>query len=198
MNTYRRLVPLVAFLSLGFLGQSPPTTPSVRRIASAACADPLAKPEPKASSTGFAGQLFPFLGVSSPSPYEIYTQFMQQLRVQVAIRDLSTPGMMGIFDPVFPNYRIPQISDHQVDLRRPDASKQIFGGLMSDPQLKYLSYPGTISSANAELGSASPMKVSLLNQPAPSALTPATKVPQNADAGDVSLNVSTGINASPF
>lgn len=130
----------VAALSLGFLGHSPFSAPSKRRIASSACVDPQAKPGPKPSAgSPFVSQLFPFLGlVSHPlNSFEAYSQFLLQLRVQQATEALRPLGEMSIYNPMFPSYASPRIPEFT--LARPDSSKQIWGsGLLSDPDLQYL------------------------------------------------------------
>lgn len=67
-----------------------------------------------------------------------YALFLRQLQVNAAIMPTLNSLGTGFAAPYFPSYVLPSINSYQVDLTKPDSSHQIFGGLMSDPQLRSL------------------------------------------------------------
>ena len=69
---------------------------------------------------------------------ESYSLFLQHMAFLSGMVSLNANSFMGFGVPIFPSYALPQISSYAVDLRKPSSNNQIFGGLMSNPQIQVL------------------------------------------------------------
>ena len=148
---------LVALLSSGFMSQSPVTEPTKRRIAAFDCvgcnepgAPAIASPLPPQ----FAQYL---LATGYSSSTDLYASFARSLEFQArnpSVNPILIAGSPAFFRPfgllpTFPSYALPSIASFQVNLAKPDTSKQLFGGLMSDPALRHLLVPSSSQAAAA-------------------------------------------------
>ncbi len=139
-----RVTVLVILLSFGFVSFAPNGTSLIERRISSKCADPTEKSGP-ASAPGLSLGLISFLGDSnSRRSAEGYSLFLRQMEVSSFLSRMNANMGMANYmgrTSMFPSYAQPNIANYQVDLKRPDASSQIFGGLMTNPALSYLINP---------------------------------------------------------
>ncbi len=143
MRAKRFMMPgLVAFLSLGFISQSPVSEVSVRQVSSVNCVDCVKDPVPGV----VVPSLIPFMVSSNARLGEdSFSYFTRQVDFQTKLNNLGLiNGFSRMFSalPVYPSYAIPAVANYQVSLVKPGASNQIFGGLTADPALKFLTQPG--------------------------------------------------------
>lgn len=141
---------LVAILSLGFMSHNPFEGKSVRRIAGTECVNCNERQLPSVTA-GLPPHLAQYLVATGlASSTDQFQLFSRQLEIQSqlsALNPLLVGGSplfyrpLGLTLPTYPSYALPTLEATQVSLVKPDSSNQIFGGLSSDPALKYLVTP---------------------------------------------------------
>lgn len=164
MPRNRLLAPsLTALLSLGFISQSPVGDQSVRRIAGVDCIDCGTIPLPTVQSPLPANLAQHLSANATLTGTELFALYARQLEINqrlFAVNPILVPGSMAFYRPFgqpapsFPSYALPGLRD--ISLVKPDSSRQIFGGLMSDPALRHLvtpSAPAPSQTVGAVLGS---------------------------------------------
>lgn len=149
MSNKRNLAPcLIALLSLGFMSHSPMDEQSVRRIAGVDCVDCGTIPLPTVQSPLSASLTQHVSASATLTGTELFALYARQLELSknlLAVNPILVPGSMAFYRPfgqpvpTFPSYALPGLRD--ISLVKPDSSRQIFGGLMSDPALRHLVAP---------------------------------------------------------
>jgi len=177
----------IAFLSLGFLSQSPSNPGYLRRISSTECINCVKEFSPSI----VLPELSPFLktAAAQQEPTDSWTLFSQRIDFYSRLNDFTRANpnfpVYGRI-PAFPSYALPLAEKYKLEVRNQAPGQQIFSGLGSDPALQYLVKPAAEAAKNSVgLGMGlAPLSFSALGEgddakPSPKNASPTTSVLQS-------------------